>query len=96
MHVVTSTYGYLLRYHDGTWVDEAAAIFASAKDKDFTPLKTVLKELFSLHRDVYALLFSFLLRAGKQRQTKESLPRICLDVFQEWLKEQREEGEEIR
>lgn len=91
-----SKYGYLLHYHDGTWVDEAAAIYSSAKNKDFEQLRTTLRELFALHSDVYALLFSFLRRAGKQRQTQESLPRICLDVFQEWLKEHRERGEEIR
>ena len=81
-------------YEDDVWVDEAKAVFSRHKKENSDELQRLLREMFSLHTDVYSLMLTFARRAGKTRHPPNSLPRIALATFQQWLKEGEGEEEE--
>ncbi len=74
-----------LYFDNDVWVDEAKAVFAASKKQKSEKLSSLLHGMFSSHHDVYSLLLAFLKRSGRNRQPKQSLPRIALLEFQVWL-----------
>lgn len=87
----TPTYFY---FDNDVWVDKAKAVFAANKRQNSEKLRSLLHEMFTSHHDVYSLLLAFLRRSGKNRQPKQSLPRIVLVEFQSWLEGEGPENEQ--